>query len=318
MAKTFILSDESVNSYGFRVLTDGIDFSRFEKNPIMLWNHSRGWRGTEDEVLPIGRWENVHKENGKLLADAVFDENDEFSKRISDKVKQGIINACSIGICVTERSDDPSVIVPGQRYETVTRCVLQEVSIVDIPSNQNAVALYDNEGKMIELSATGKLPVGLLTIKQNTMSKELNLALGLDRDATEAEAVSRAEQLKALEAECANLKAELKVLQDEKKQSRKAEAEKLLGDALQSGRIDASGKEAFAKLFDNDFDSAKTALQALPERRPMMSSVDKETDENLSAMSWDELDKNEKLQELKEKDPELYRKKFNEKFNKKQ
>lgn len=39
--KTFVLSDESVNSYGFRVLTDGIALDNFKKNPVMLWNHTR-------------------------------------------------------------------------------------------------------------------------------------------------------------------------------------------------------------------------------------------------------------------------------------
>jgi len=33
----FILSDESVNSYNFKVITDGIDLERFKKNPVMLY-----------------------------------------------------------------------------------------------------------------------------------------------------------------------------------------------------------------------------------------------------------------------------------------
>ncbi len=38
MAKTypFIVSDENVlNSYGFRVMTDGIDLAQYEKNPLV-------------------------------------------------------------------------------------------------------------------------------------------------------------------------------------------------------------------------------------------------------------------------------------------
>ncbi len=35
-ATTFVLSDESRNSYGFVVLTDGIDTTAFERNPVML------------------------------------------------------------------------------------------------------------------------------------------------------------------------------------------------------------------------------------------------------------------------------------------
>ena len=63
MNKTFVVSDESVNSYGYTILTAGIDLSRFEKNPIMLLQH--------DSKNIIGKWENVRIEDNKLLADAV-------------------------------------------------------------------------------------------------------------------------------------------------------------------------------------------------------------------------------------------------------
>lgn len=37
---TFRLSDESINSYGLIVKTDGINLERFIKNPVMLYSHS--------------------------------------------------------------------------------------------------------------------------------------------------------------------------------------------------------------------------------------------------------------------------------------
>ena len=60
---TFVLSDESVNSYGFVVLTEGIDTSAFERNPVMLYMHNR-------DGNVIGRWENIRKEDKRLLGDA--------------------------------------------------------------------------------------------------------------------------------------------------------------------------------------------------------------------------------------------------------
>jgi phage head maturation protease len=103
--KTFILSDESINTQGFRVLTNGIRLDEFRKNPIMLWNHNSSWRGTKDEQLPIGRWDNIRVEGGKLLADAVLDDGDDFAKEIARKVDKGIINMCSIGFAVIEQSE---------------------------------------------------------------------------------------------------------------------------------------------------------------------------------------------------------------------
>ncbi len=144
----FKVSDESVNDAGFRILTEGIDFTSFIKNPVMLWRHER----YDSRLLPIGRWENLKIENGALTAEAVLDEFDPFAKQIKSKVDQGFINACSIGIQVLEVSMDPELMLPGQTRGTVTKCVLLEISLVDIPGNKNSVRLYKDD-KIIALSA---------------------------------------------------------------------------------------------------------------------------------------------------------------------
>ena len=43
---TFVLHDESVNTYGFRMLTSGANLEEFKKNPVMLLNH-------DDYSLPM-------------------------------------------------------------------------------------------------------------------------------------------------------------------------------------------------------------------------------------------------------------------------
>lgn len=55
-AHTFVVSDESPNSYGFVVLTEGIDTAQFERNPVMLYMHERS--------RVVGRWENIRKRGG--------------------------------------------------------------------------------------------------------------------------------------------------------------------------------------------------------------------------------------------------------------
>lgn len=77
---TFVLHDESVNTYGFRMLTSGANLEEFKKNPVMLLNH-------DDYSLPIGRWENIRVEGGKILADAVFDEGDARAAEVKRKVE---------------------------------------------------------------------------------------------------------------------------------------------------------------------------------------------------------------------------------------
>lgn len=129
---TFVLSDESVNSYGFVVLTEGIDTSAFERNPVMLYMHNR-------DGNVIGRWENIRKEDKRLLSDAVFDDSTELAATVKKQVEKGFLRSVSIGIeqIATEELNG---------VQTVIKSRLIEVSIVDIPSNENAVKLFRRTG----------------------------------------------------------------------------------------------------------------------------------------------------------------------------
>ncbi len=157
---TFIVSDESINTYGYRVLTSGIDLTAFKKNPIALWMHNRGanWQPTVNDQLPIGRWENLRKEDGKLMADLVFDTDDDFAKKLESKVQQNILRATSIGFKALKTSSDEKDMEKGQKYATVTKAELIEISLVDIPANKNAIKLYDVENNVLSLSDGNEIP----------------------------------------------------------------------------------------------------------------------------------------------------------------
>ena len=64
---TFVLHDETVNTYGFRMLTSGANLEEFRKNPVILLNH-------KDWELPIGRWENIRIEGCLLYTSDAADE----------------------------------------------------------------------------------------------------------------------------------------------------------------------------------------------------------------------------------------------------
>ena len=138
---TFIVSDDSLNKYGTRVLTAGIDTTEFERNPVMFWNHKRDDEFTNANRFPIGRWENLRKDGERLLADAVLDLNDTTGSKVAQKLSDKFLNACSIGIEIVEYSDDVDVILMGQTMPTITKSKLMEISIVDIPANDNALKL---------------------------------------------------------------------------------------------------------------------------------------------------------------------------------
>ncbi len=104
------------------------------KNPIMFYMHDR-------EKGIIGRWDNMRIDGVKLLADAVFDESTPLGKEVKTRVDGGFLRSASIGINTNTHETMNGV-------DTVTDCELFEVSIVDIPSNQNAVKLRDKNGRV--------------------------------------------------------------------------------------------------------------------------------------------------------------------------
>ena len=148
--KEVIISTEAVNSYGSRVLTAGIDLSQYERNPVLLWMHRRSW---EPGAMPIGKVENLRVEDGKLIGTPVFDQNDDFAKKIESKWDNGYLRMASAGLEPTETTPDPALVLPGQTRETVARSKLVEVSIVDIGGNDEALQLYGAEGKLLKLAA---------------------------------------------------------------------------------------------------------------------------------------------------------------------
>ena len=88
--KRIILSDSSLNRYGYRVLTSGMLLEAFKKNPVMLYMHFRD-EGSPiwGETKAIGHWEDIQLEGDVLSAIPVFDKVDQLSKDIAAKYEAG-------------------------------------------------------------------------------------------------------------------------------------------------------------------------------------------------------------------------------------
>ena len=330
--KRIVISDESLNSYGFWVVTDGIDLTAFLRNPVMLWNHNRDGHGTVDAQLPIGYWKDLRVENGVLTGEPVFDEKDPFAMKVKQKLESGILNACSMGFVPLEWSDDLEMLKEGQKVATVTRCRLMEISICDIPANANAtVVLYDENTNQINLSTLPTAGTQLATmnnqhLNNNDMTlKEIALKLGLDENASpqaiadaiadlKSENASYEATMQNLEQENGLLKAENKTLKEHEKagnEAKKAEAVRLLDDAVKTGRIDAKARPQFEKLFELDHEAAKAALAEMPERKPLTAQPPKGNAGGDERSSWNYLDWMKKdpegLRKMKTDDPERFK-----------
>lgn len=320
---TFVLHDETVNTYGFRMLTSGANLDEFRKNPVILLNH-------KDWELPIGRWENIRIEGTQILADALFDEKDDIAVKIADKVEGGFLRMASMGAWPPEEvSEAEELKLPGQTLPTVTRWTAREASIVTIGANHNALVLFDRQtGKALDLTDAStiiRLMDRLNHSKNNSnMDNILKEILKLQDSAQDAEVIGAVKQLiennDRLTRENQELKDAAERAEAERKEARHAEAVRLVDAAIADGRIHAASKEAYLKLFDADFENTRTTLDAIPRRHSVTERIRegerKQTVElsDLADKSWEELDKTGRLVELKDKAPELYREKFKATF----
>lgn len=190
MSKRVRITNESVNSYGFRVLTSGIDLEQYRRNPVLLYMHERG--------NVIGYVKDLQVENGEVTGELVFDEASELSIRCKKQFEVGSLRMVSVGLDPKETSGAPELLLEGQTRPTVTKSKLVEVSLVDIGANDDAIRMY-NEGTAIELGKDGNCLLPLLSnnpINQTTMDlKKLALQLGLPETAEEATVFAKIAEL---------------------------------------------------------------------------------------------------------------------------
>lgn len=283
MAKEVIISTSGLNCYGGRVLTSGIDLTQFQKNPLLLWMHRRSF---DRDAMPIGRIDNLRTDGDRLIGTPVFDQNDEFAKKIESKWENGFLRMASAGIEIIETSDAPEYLLQGQTRRTITRCRLEEVSIVDMGGNDEALQLYDRSGKVLKLAAgedndalpllapekkddpSGTASDGKDNNQTNkstqSMNKEILQLLGLSETATEQEAVGALRLLKEKADKVETLQL--------------ASITAVVDGAIAEKRITADKKEHFVNIGKAaGIDSLRTTLSLMqPVRKP--TEVIRQTD----------------------------------------
>lgn len=311
MEYKFIVNTENVNSYGYRIITQGIETEQYERNPVVLFMHQRpDYKPTGDEVIGRAR---LAKEGDQLLAYITFDTENEFASKIEKKVKGDFIRMCSMFADVIEASSDPALARPGQKYETITKCKLIEISIVDIGGNDDA----------IRLSAGGSTPkIKLLNQKsENTMSELKTIALALGKSADSSE-VSVLEAVTELKLSLSKKETEATEWKDKYIALQKSEAETIVGKVVKLGLIPEDLAEGQISLFEKDFDGQKVKLSKLIEDKEaedvkngknaaigaVVLAGGKQRPVNTGEESFDFLQKNDpvKLSKMRAEEPQKY------------
>lgn len=236
MGKRVRISNESVNCYGTRILTSGIDIAQYQRNPVLLYMHERG--------TVVGLVKDVKVEGTDVTGELVFDEATDLSKQLKKQWEFGSVKMVSANLQIIETSNDKSLLAEGQTRPTVTKSKLFEVSVVDIGGNDDALVLSNGDGDRISLSGQESdcplLPLlneisNKPKIKTQEMElKTLALQLGLPETSTESEVNAKITSLMLASQEVATLKS--------------AVIGQTVDTAISEKRIQANAREQFVEL----------------------------------------------------------------------
>ena len=286
------LTNDRLNSYGTRVLTDGLDIDQYQRNPVLLYMHQRG--------AVVGQVKDIKKEKGEVTGVLVFDEATELSKQLKKQYEEGSMRMVSVGIDILELSEDPKLLELGQTSPTVTKSKLYEVSCVDIGANDDAITL-SRDGSILTLGKDGKNPLPLLTNKPKETRmelKQLALLLGLPETATEKQIQEKIQSLLSLAKE-------LDVLKKEKEELTLSAIISSVEEAVKDRRLSADKKAQFIELGKKiGMAELKNVLQAMnPVVKPsqILSHVSEGQYKKLSDVP------SEQLEAMRENDPSQYR-----------
>lgn len=311
----FVANDqEQKNSYGFYVLTSGISLARFENNPVMLDGHYISNHSV------IGRWLNIEKEGNLLTMLPEFDTEDEAANKIAGKVERGYIKGCSMGIIW--HPDDLEWI--GDKL-VLTKCELYEVSIVAVPSNKNAIHLYNSELQLLKDDEVQTMLSLIPTEFENEIDNKpnmkkivLSLAVmqalsieetspeGIDATIVEAKVLGLSNQLTAANTQ-------LQAFKDKEAQEAQSQKLALIDDAEKAGKIKKDQRETFLAL---DYSVAKNILDGIPGSTSLAAQINNvgasQSATDMTAEKFQTLSLNEQLA-FKTNHADAYQKLFNTK-----
>ena len=132
----FVISTEAVDTYRTVFKIDGWDLSRYNQNPVVLYQH-RAASNDPDDVIGTSE---VFIEDGQLIGRVTFEdaETNPKAEKVFRKVQNGTLKMASINALSSEyrmgneaKGEDPKILY-------FTRQELMEWSIVTVGSNPDA------------------------------------------------------------------------------------------------------------------------------------------------------------------------------------
>lgn len=318
--KEYKLTDDSVNCYGFRLLTAGYLMTEFEKNPIGYYMHER-------KAGVLLKWTDFRKEGDAIYAKPIINLSNPRGQQTVDEIENGFLNAASLGhFVVLETSDDPSLKLPNQTGLTVTKWYNRESSVVDIPGNFNSlIKLFDQDENEINLAAITN--INFNQMKQIFLTAEQLGKLNLKAEATDAAAVeiafndlvAKAAKVEGLENQLATANkavkdGEAKVVSLEKAAVTQSN-EHFIDAAITAKKLGAGEKADYLELMDVAPETTKKLIDAKKPYESVEKQMGSKTLDDAKAtklgelmkLSYDELFATDQLEELKALDEPSYK-----------
>lgn len=144
----FVITSNTPDRYNDVVEAQGGDFSHYMRNPVVFYNHN-----THGDMLPIGKCLSFAVVEKKIVADVVFDREDEYAQKIENKIKRGFLNAVSIGFIplagYEARPEELGITAESLRpmsntIGVYTKWEIIEFSVVGIPANTDALLVNNS------------------------------------------------------------------------------------------------------------------------------------------------------------------------------
>lgn len=183
-----------------------------------------------------------------------------------------------------------------------------------IPAKADAGELHAIYAQIIDTTNKNKMDkqkmVGLLGAQANAEMTDDEIYAMVENVVSDN--VAKAEKITELQAT-------VEGYETEKAEARSAEVLAMLDEAIEGKKITAKQKEAWAAMFDKDFENAKTmltGLAAVPNLSNLPAPGDNDSTKAEMVAAWNEADKAGTLEDLKAAKPEEFKKMFKAKFNK--
>ena len=133
-----VISSADQDRQGEIVKQEGLDFTNYKKNPVVLWAH-------DYSSLPIAVCTAIYQEGNKTIAEGQFAPADAnpFAQQVRKLYDAGMVNTASIGFIPSEMGDEKGVIEKAEMIE---------FSFVPVPANPYALSVRMIKDMALDLS----------------------------------------------------------------------------------------------------------------------------------------------------------------------